>query len=865
MPPHVNLLAIMGLVALAPASALASGHALLVGSSAPQGGAALPGAEADVAAMSDLLTQDYAYDDVKTLVGSQATRAAVADALKALVSRSSRSEPVVVYFAGAGAQVADINQDEPDPWDEAWVLADGLMTDDVINSSLQRLSQRASLVTYIVDASLEPAGPEGSGKYQARFSGHHTPKDVEVREDDLGVGDGAATWAAAGPTNLVIVEGAYLGPALETSKGGVFTQVLVKALPGRATYVALESRLQTKVASKSVQVPRVRGARDEAVFDRPEVDPKQPPMTTFEIPDGGITVRIREGDRPDALSAKDVRKLERAIRGDADVARRVTVVDDGDWTVRRDPASRSDGIQIVGPEGGVRNTVETDSMRSVTEKVAQNLWLHGQQSALLGLDVPDGPVRIRMVPLPDEEQSPCAAGEWTQSEPNQEQVVPMCWRWQLEVQLRREFDGPAEVGGVIMANDGTMLGFPMDGQPVVLQPGERHRFTLQRPGRPPGLRSVPPLHITEHVLAFAAPVGANVRFDEIAGWSARSVGDGKPVEGQWVRGYLPFRVEANRGRPERLSRAPLERLREVTLNQFDVSPYLPANPQSLLYKVLQNAERLTDFNQSDGLRYAQCWPHGSGAINNKTRFSERQWPGDTCWAEPYDFGRDDAELGDSPGIDCSTTMWFIFTRACSGNEALDVPVREDGERNSPYQKRLRAFHTEERGCLLFTDEDFRGGFVSTNVMANQPDLMTAHWDSCLGEPLQTGDMLVTRNSRNTSGHTYIVVDPERFVVFGSHAADTSWSKLQAEERALWEEFEEFNAGERDAGTEYQFLTWYQKSDLVGTELEKWMGFARERVKACWRHRRIVEEWERDPSSRPGSRDLTRICQAEQCR
>ena len=167
--------------------------------------------------------------------------------------------------------------------------------------------------------------------------------------------------------------------------------------------------------------------------------------------------------------------------------------------------------------------------------------------------------------------------------------------------------------------------------------------------------------------------------------------------------------------------------------------------------------------------------------------------------------------------------------------------------------------------MLFTDEDYRGGFVSTNIMANRPEIMEKNWSSCLGQPLRTGDVLVTRNRKNSSGHTYLVVDPDRFVVFGSHAGDSNWTTMTPEEREQWEEFEAVDGASRDVGVEYQFLTWYRKKDLVGTDLEKFGGFASERVKACWRHKRIIEEWERDPTSRPGSRDITRICQPETCR
>ena len=126
-------------------------------------------------------------------------------------------------------------------------------------------------------------------------------------------------------------------------------------------------------------------------------------------------------------------------------------------------------------------------------------------------------------------------------------------------------------------------------------------------------------------------------------------------------------------------------------------------------------------------------------------------------------------------------------------------------------------------------------------------------------------MLVTRNSRDSSGHTYMVIDPDRYVVFGSHFSDMSYDRLTEEEKKTLSEFEDLRFTAKDAGVEYQFLAWHKKADLEKTELGKWGGFASERLKACWRHKKISEEWDRDPGSRPDSGDISTICRSERCR
>ena len=208
-------------------------------------------------------------------------------------------------------------------------------------------------------------------------------------------------------------------------------------------------------------MPGVYGAKDTPLFGRTGVGEVPAPRTRFEIPEGGLTLTILEGNRPTELTSRDVRRLKRAINKDAEASVRVTVSDEGDWLVQRDPTSQT-ALEIIGPEGGVRNRVSSDDLRSAFDKVAENLGLHGQQAALLDMDMPVGPLRVRMVPMAEKSQSPCSSGRWVAAEPNQEQIVPMCWRWQVEVQLRREATAPAEVGVVVMANDGTVLGFPVD-------------------------------------------------------------------------------------------------------------------------------------------------------------------------------------------------------------------------------------------------------------------------------------------------------------------------------------------------------------------------------------------------------------------
>ena len=75
------------------------------------------------------------------LQGVAASRAAVTEAIRAAAERL-RATPAglfVLSFAGHGGRVTDVSGDEPDHFDEAWALDDGLLVDDRLTELLGEL------------------------------------------------------------------------------------------------------------------------------------------------------------------------------------------------------------------------------------------------------------------------------------------------------------------------------------------------------------------------------------------------------------------------------------------------------------------------------------------------------------------------------------------------------------------------------------------------------------------------------------------------------------------------------------------------------------------------------------------------------
>ena len=76
------------------------------------------------------MLKSVGYPDVRTLVNKQATKAAIIAAFKELTSQCAVGDIVYVHFSGHGQLVTDVNGDEDDGWDEAWIPYDAYLRYD---------------------------------------------------------------------------------------------------------------------------------------------------------------------------------------------------------------------------------------------------------------------------------------------------------------------------------------------------------------------------------------------------------------------------------------------------------------------------------------------------------------------------------------------------------------------------------------------------------------------------------------------------------------------------------------------------------------------------------------------------------------
>lgn len=330
-----------------------------------------------------------------------------------------------------------------------------------------------------------------------------------------------------------------------------------------------------------------------------------------------ISVRLRPEGEEGGLTQVDIAALKAAWEKDEEASEAIEWSDGGGFEV----AKTSGRYQILGPEGRVRNTMDRAARAA---SVIQNLADHADQKAFLELRADPGSVfendrtlAVRIVP--QGKQSPCGEGNvWLQAELGEEQLIPMCHRWAVEVTLDEASPKSLLVGGVMLWNDGSKDGFPSGGEKILLEPGGTGRVFLAE--------SVPPLGVPEHLLVFGTqednpidwgaihseaksrgPGGKNKPKKSALGSLVGKYFKGKrggrkspPMGGAlqpWTSTHVVIRAEANVfARPDtrELSGGPVELAAAFVLPTPDLRPYAPADKAAALYRVLEQAVVLTD-------------------------------------------------------------------------------------------------------------------------------------------------------------------------------------------------------------------------------------------------------------------------------
>jgi hypothetical protein len=115
------------MLSIAAGSVAQTRYALLVGIGqypADSGWATIHGDNDVNIVLPVLLKQGFSEESILTLINEAATKGAIVAALNNVREKAQRGDVVYIHFSGHGQQVTDLDGDEDDHYDEAWVPFD---------------------------------------------------------------------------------------------------------------------------------------------------------------------------------------------------------------------------------------------------------------------------------------------------------------------------------------------------------------------------------------------------------------------------------------------------------------------------------------------------------------------------------------------------------------------------------------------------------------------------------------------------------------------------------------------------------------------------------------------------------------------
>ncbi len=77
----------------------------------------------DIAIVTEML-EENGFEQVQILSNKAATKHGIMDALDNLAKKANRNDVIYIHFSGHGQQITDLDGDEPDGYDEAWIPYD---------------------------------------------------------------------------------------------------------------------------------------------------------------------------------------------------------------------------------------------------------------------------------------------------------------------------------------------------------------------------------------------------------------------------------------------------------------------------------------------------------------------------------------------------------------------------------------------------------------------------------------------------------------------------------------------------------------------------------------------------------------------
>lgn len=221
------------------------------------------------------MLKDAGYTEIQTLVNKQATKANIVSRFKSLAVESKKGDVVYIHFSGHGQLVTDVNGDEQDGWDEAWIPYDAYLkygrkdkgekhlVDDEINVLLTNIKKKigeSGKLLVVVDACHSGDSSRGDDigevvrgvKDEFVIPSKHTGKTKKAAE----------LWLT-----LSACKDFQLNQELKSPQVGKLTYALyMLSKEGLLTIEAID-RFMKRYRSKLPQTPVLTGVKDYDISD----------------------------------------------------------------------------------------------------------------------------------------------------------------------------------------------------------------------------------------------------------------------------------------------------------------------------------------------------------------------------------------------------------------------------------------------------------------------------------------------------------------------------------------------------------------------------------------------------------------------
>ena len=221
------------------------------------------------------MLSEAGYDDVRTLVNSQATKNGITAAFKKLSNQCTEGDVVYIHFSGHGQLVTDVNGDEEDGWDEAWIPYDAYkkyckedkgekhLVDDEINALLtaikNKIGKQGKLLV-VVDACHSGDSSRGDDLDET-VRGVYDEFVIPIRRKAR-TNRSAEQWLT-----LSACKDYQLNQEMKSPQVGKLTYALYMLSKEGALTIEVIDRFMKRYRSRLPQAPVLTGVKDYGISD----------------------------------------------------------------------------------------------------------------------------------------------------------------------------------------------------------------------------------------------------------------------------------------------------------------------------------------------------------------------------------------------------------------------------------------------------------------------------------------------------------------------------------------------------------------------------------------------------------------------